>query len=65
MGGLESDLREVISFRGLFSDQARAGEWVLGEGEFGARYPSVCSGLLSPDGSGGQVGDYLVSRTNP
>jgi hypothetical protein len=61
-GGLESDLREVISFRGLFSDQARAGEWVLAKGSLERVIPQSAPVYYRLT-VGGQVGDYLVSRS--
>jgi len=63
-GGLESDLREVISFRGLFSDQARAGEWVLAKGSLERVIPQSAPVYYRLT-VGGQVGDYLVSRSKP
>jgi len=63
-GGLESDLREVISFRGLFSDQARAGEWIQAKGSLERVIPRSAPVYYRLT-VGGQVGDYLVSRTNP
>jgi len=64
MGGPGSDLREIISFRGLFSDQARAGEWVLAKGSLERVIPQSAPVYYRLT-VGGQVGDYLVSRTNP
>lgn len=59
-----SDLREIISFRGLFSDQARAGEWVHAKGNLERVIPKSAPVYYRLT-VGGQVGDYLVSRTNP
>lgn len=64
MGGPESDLKEVISFRGLFSDQARAGEWVLAKGSLERVIPQSAPVYYRLT-VGGQVGDYLVSRSKP
>jgi predicted nucleotidyltransferase len=63
-GRPESDLREVISFRGLFSDQARAGEWIQAKGSLERVIPQS-DPVYYRLTVGGQVGDYLVSRTNP
>ncbi len=57
-------LREIISFRGLFSDQARAGEWVHAKGSLERVIPQSAPVYYRLT-VGGQVGDYLVSRTNP
>jgi predicted nucleotidyltransferase len=62
-GRPESDLKEIISFRGLFSDQARAGEWVLAKGSLERVIPQSAPVYYRLT-VGGQVGDYLVSRTN-
>ena len=55
------DLREIISYRGRFSDQARAGEKIIAQGELekvtlqnGATYHRLIVG--------GQRGDYLISQ---
>ncbi len=63
-GGPESDPSEVISFRGLFSDQARAGEWIQAKGSLERVIPRSAP-FYYRLAVGGQVGDYLVSRTNP
>jgi predicted nucleotidyltransferase len=63
-GGPGSDLREIISFRGLFSDQARAGEWVLARGSLERVIPQAAPVYYRLT-VGGQVGDYLVSRSKP
>lgn len=63
-GGQESDLREVISFRGLFSDQARAGEWVRAKGSLERVIPQSAP-IYYRLTVGGQVGDYLMSRSKP
>ncbi len=56
-----ADLRELVSFRGRFSDQARNGEWVIGRGNL--ERVSSCG---APDyyrlSIGGQAGDYLSTR---
>lgn len=56
-----ADLREVVSFRGRFSDQARNGEWVVGRGTLERVAPRD-----APDHHrlvvGGQAGDYLTTR---
>jgi hypothetical protein len=63
-GGPGSDLREIISFRGLFSDQARAGEWVLAKGSLERVIPQSAPVYYRLT-VGGQVGDYLMSRSKP
>ena len=63
-GRPESDLREIVSFRGLFSDQARAGEWVLAKGGLERVIPQSAP-IYYRLTVGGQTGDYLVSRCNP
>ncbi len=62
--GPGSDLKEVISFRGLFSDQARAGEWVLAKGSLERVIPQSAPVYYRLT-VGGQVGDYLMSRSKP
>ncbi|RLC63599.1 MAG: hypothetical protein DRI48_08310, partial [Chloroflexi bacterium] len=56
----ELDLREIVSFRGRFSDQARQGEWIVARGSLELVVPG--------DGSphhrlvvGGRAGDYLAA----
>jgi hypothetical protein len=63
-GRPESDLKEIISFRGLFSDQARAGEWVLAKGSLERVIPQSAPVYYRLT-VGGQVGDYLVSLSKP
>ena len=63
-GGPRNDLREIISFRGLFSDQARAGEWVHAKGNLERVIPQSAPVYYRLT-VGGQVGDYLVSRSKP
>ncbi len=59
-----ADLREVVSFRGRFSDQARAGEWITGRGslervlERAAGREQVYHRLMV----GGRAGDYLLAH---
>ena len=59
-----NDLQEIISFRGLFSDQARTGEWVLAKGSIERVVPQSAPVYYRMT-VGGQVGDYLVSRAGP
>jgi len=63
-GRPKSDLREIISFRGLFSDQARAGQWVHAKGSLERVIPQSAPVYYRLT-VGGQVGDYLVTGTNP
>jgi predicted nucleotidyltransferase len=65
--GLEGSLpacpREIVSYRGRFSDQARAGEWVVARGSLEVVTPQrgpVFHRLVV----GGQAGDYLLSRAS-
>ncbi|HET89903.1 MAG TPA: hypothetical protein ENN99_04060, partial [Chloroflexi bacterium] len=57
-GAPVADLREIVSFRGRFSDQARAGEWVVGRGSL-ERVTSQRGAPYSRLVIGGQAGDYL------
>jgi len=59
-GGPLPDLREIVSFRGRFSDQVRTGEWAVARGslervsqEGRPRYHRLVVG--------GQAGDYLLA----
>ena len=55
-----ADLREVVSFRGRFSEQARAGEWAVARGNLERvihRSEPAYHRLVV----GGQAGDYLLS----
>ena len=63
-GRPRSDLREIISFRGLFSDQARSGEWVHAKGSLERVIPRSAPFYYRLT-VGGKVGDYLLSRQNP
>ena len=63
-GRPRSDLREIISFRGLFSDQARVGEWVHAKGSLERVIPRSAPPYYRLT-VGGKVGDYLASRTKP
>lgn len=59
-GAGEWDVREVVSFRGRFSDQARAGEWAIARGRLEEMIPREGKShhrLLV----GGEAGDYLLS----
>ena len=60
-GRTRSDLREIISFRGLFSDQARIGEWVRARGSLERVIPQSAP-VYHRLTVGGQVGDFIVSR---
>ncbi|GAB4244152.1 MAG: hypothetical protein Kow00122_00430 [Thermoleophilia bacterium] len=59
-GGPTGDLREIVSFRGRFADQAKAGDWVLARGGLELVVPlrrsRFCRLVV-----GGQPGDYLMS----
>ena len=63
-GRPRSDLREIISFRGLFSDQAQADEWVHAKGSLERVIPRSAPVYYRLT-VGGKVGDYLLSRQNP
>ena len=63
-GRPRSNLREIISFRGLFSDQARAGEWIVARGNLERVIPQSAPVYYRLT-VGGQTGDYLVSRSKP
>jgi predicted nucleotidyltransferase len=60
-GGPLPDLREIVSFRGRFSDQVRAGEWTVTRGSLERVTPREkrphCRLVV-----GGQAGDYLLAR---
>ena len=56
-----ADMQEIVSFRGRFSEQVRAGEWAVARGSL--------EQVISQSGPthhrlvvGGQVGDYLISN---
>jgi len=55
------DVREIVSFRGRFSDQVRAGEWAVARGRLervtGQEAPPYRRLVV-----GGQAGDYLLTR---
>lgn len=54
------DVREIVSFRGRFADQAKTGDWVLARGRLerivSGKMPRSCRLTV-----GGQPGDYLLS----
>ena len=57
-----TDLQEVASFRGRFSEQVRAGEWAIAQGSLERVVPasgSTYHRLIV----GGTAGDYLLSTT--
>lgn len=60
-GPAPPELREVASFRGRFSDQARAGEWIVATGTVERVVPAhgPATARLTV---GGTPGDYLLSR---
>jgi len=55
------DLREIVSFRGRFSDQVRAGEWAVAQGSL-ERVVRKDRRLYHRLVVGGHAGDYLLSR---
>ncbi len=56
-----ADLREIVSFRGRFSEQVRAGEWAIAQGSLEQVIPR--SGPAHHRlVVGGQVGDYLMTN---
>lgn len=59
-GETESDLRELASFRGRFSDQVRAGERAMARGRL-ERVTSASGEVHHRLTVGGQAGDYLLS----
>ncbi|MCZ7662373.1 MAG: nucleotidyltransferase domain-containing protein [Thermoleophilia bacterium] len=54
------DLRQIVSFRGRFADQAKRGDWVLARGRL-ERVHSLRLPGFSRLAVGGQPGDYLLS----
>jgi len=63
-GAAVPDLREVVSFRGRFSDQVRAGEWAVARGSLERVVPRAgppYHRLVV----GGAAGDYLLARAQP
>jgi predicted nucleotidyltransferase len=63
-GGPAPHLREIVSLRGRFSDQVRAGEWAVAVG----RLEQVVRGdasLYHRLMVGGQAGDYLLAGSVP
>ncbi len=60
-GSPAGDVREIVSFRGRFSDQVRAGEWAVARGRL-----ERVTGQEAPPyrrlAVGGQAGDYLLTR---
>jgi len=57
-------IREVISFRGRFSDQARTGELVLARGSLERVIPRAAP-IYHRLNVGGRPGDYLLSLDQP
>jgi hypothetical protein len=64
-GAPVDDLHQVVSFRGRFSDQVRAGEWAIARGSLerviprdGGQSGGICHRLVV----GGQAGDYLLAQ---
>jgi predicted nucleotidyltransferase len=58
-GDSRGDVREIVSFLGLFAEQAMAGDWVVARG----RLELIVSGGASRSCRlivGGQLGDYLL-----
>ncbi|MFH0916384.1 MAG: hypothetical protein V1912_08065 [bacterium] len=55
--------REIVSFRGRFTDQAGGGDWVVARGGLELAVPRLlpCFSRLAV---GGQSGDYLAGLTN-
>jgi predicted nucleotidyltransferase len=60
-GGPEADLREVVSFRGRFSEQVRIGEWAVAMGNLERVIPRSGPSYHRLT-VGGQTGDYLQSQ---
>lgn len=59
-GPTTADVREIVSFLGLFADQAKAGDWVLARG----RLERIVSGEVTRSCRlivGGQRDDYMLS----
>jgi hypothetical protein len=59
-GGPLPDLREIVSFRGRFSDQVRAGEWAIARGSL-EQVVHNDRRLHHRLVVGGQAGDYLLT----
>jgi len=59
-GAPTEGLREIVSFRGRFTDQAKSGEWVSARGRLERVVRAGCPFYLRLS-VGGQPGDYLVS----
>ncbi len=62
-GKPEDDVREVVAFRGRFSDQVRAGEGAIAKGRL-ERVTSAAGKVYHRLTVGGRAGDYLLSNTN-
>ena len=60
----EADLREVVSFRGRFSDQVRTGEPATARGSLERVVPREGK-VHHRLAVGGEAGDYLLSRGQP
>jgi hypothetical protein len=60
-GAGEADLKEVVSFRGRFSDQVRSGEKATARGSL-ERVISRKDGVYYRLAVGGKAGDYLLSH---
>lgn len=60
-GAPTEDLREIVSFRGRFADQARSGEWVVARGGLERIIPRAFPGFHRLT-VGGRPGDFLLSR---
>lgn len=56
-----SDLREIVSFRGRFSDQVQDGEWAVAQGSL-ERVTQEGRRPYHRLVVGGQAGDYLLAR---
>lgn len=63
-GAPRADLREIVSFRGRFTDQAGSGDWVVARGGLELVVPWQLP-RFSRLVVGGQSGDYLVGLTAP
>ncbi|MEA3375738.1 MAG: nucleotidyltransferase domain-containing protein [Chloroflexota bacterium] len=63
-GSPVTDLRKIVSYRGRFSDQIRAGEWTLARGELERVTDVTEEGRLSYRRLvvGGRAGDTLLAR---
>jgi predicted nucleotidyltransferase len=61
-GSSVTDLREVTSFRGRFSEQVRVGEWAVARGSL-ERVVSRVGAVYHRLVVGGRAGDYLASES--